>query len=75
MPSSKITSDMVLAWCDEHGLKFAPWEVHPADANNGPSPWPAGAAGAVSWPKAQKMRREIIAEIQAVQQNHGKPGV
>jgi hypothetical protein len=64
MPSLK-TDDRIRAWCDERGLKFAPHEVHPADADNGPSPWPAGAAGAVSWPKAQKMRQKIIAEIQA----------
>jgi len=66
MPSK--TDKMVQKWCDEHGLKFAPWEVHPAEADNGPSPWPVGAAGAVSWPKAQKLRRNIIAEIQVAQQ-------
>ena len=68
-------NDRIRAWCDERGLEFRPWEVHPAEADNGPSPWPVGAAGAVSWPKAQKMRRKIIAEIQAAQQIHGKPGV
>ena len=55
----------ILAWCDERGLTFKPWEIHPADANDGPSPWPVGSAGADSWPKAQKMRRKIIAELKA----------
>jgi hypothetical protein len=57
-------NDRIRVWCDERGLKFATYEIHPADANNGPSPWPAGAAGADSWPKAQKMRRKIIAELE-----------
>ena len=37
--------------------------VHPADADEGPSPWPAGCVGAESWPKAQQLRRKLIAEI------------
>ena len=55
----------IRAWCNERGLTFKPWEIHPADANDGPSPYPAGSGGGDSWPKAQKMRRKIIAELKA----------
>lgn len=57
--------DRIRAWCDEHGLKFKPWEVHPAEVDNGPSPWPAASGGGDSWPKAQKLRRKIIADLEA----------
>ena len=59
------TNEQIRAWCVERGLTFKPWEVHPADANGGPSPWGAGSAGAESWPKAQTLRRKIIAELKA----------
>ena len=59
------TNDRIRAWCDDRGLTFKPWEVHPAEVGTGPSPWPAGSAGAESWPKAQKLRRKILAEIRA----------
>jgi hypothetical protein len=39
------------------GLK--PWQVSPLDADDGPSPWPAGCAGADSWPRAQALRRQL----------------
>lgn len=61
-----MTSDLngkIRAWCEARGYRFKPWEVHPADANDGPSPWPEGTGGAASWPKAQKLRRKIIAEL------------
>jgi hypothetical protein len=56
-------NDLVRAWCEEHGLRFKPWEVHPADVSPGPSPWPANTAGGTSWPKAQALRRKIMAEL------------
>ena len=59
------TNERIRAWCDERGLKFKPWEIHPAAVRRGPSPWPAGCGGAESWPKAQKLRRKILAEIKA----------
>jgi hypothetical protein len=59
------TNARIHAWCNERGLTFKPWEIHPAEANDGPSPYPAGSAGGDSWPKAQKMRRKIIAELKA----------
>ena len=49
--------------CEERGMNFAPWECHPADANDGPCPWPVGCVGAESWPKAQALRRKLIAEF------------
>ncbi len=58
-------NDRIRAWCDDRGVTFCPWEVHPAEVNGGPSPWPAGTAGADSWPKAQKLRRKIIADLKA----------
>ena len=56
-------NDRIRAYCEAQGWKFKPWEVHPADADDGPSPWPAQSGGATSWPKAQKLRREIIATL------------
>jgi hypothetical protein len=50
--------------CAQRGWKFKPWEVHPADADDGPSPWSGNSAGAVSWPKAVKLRRRLIAELE-----------
>jgi hypothetical protein len=62
---TRSTDVKIRAWCDEHGLTFKPWEVHPADVDTGPSPWPAGTGGAESWPKAQRLRRKILADIRA----------
>jgi len=50
--------------CEERGYMFRPWETHPAEVNDGPSPWPHGTAGAMNWPKAQKLRRDLIAETE-----------
>ena len=58
-------ADRIRAWCEERGLSFKPWEVPPWDVDDGPSPWPPGTGGATSWPKAQKLRRKIIAELKA----------
>jgi hypothetical protein len=49
--------------CAARGLMFRPWEVPPWEVNDGPPPWPANSAGARSWPKAQALRRRLIAEI------------
>ncbi len=41
-------------------LQLRPWEVSPLEVDEGPSPWPApGSQGAVSWPKAQELRRRL----------------
>jgi hypothetical protein len=42
-------------------MQFAPYECPPWEADDGPSPWPAHTAGAESWPKAQALRRKLIA--------------
>jgi hypothetical protein len=48
---------------EARGLHFKPWEIPPWDVDDGPSPFPAGTAGAQSWSRAQKLRRRLIAEI------------
>jgi len=55
--------ERVRAECDRLGLRFRPWEIHPADVDDGPSPHPPGTAGAASWPHAQRRRRQLLAEI------------
>ena len=49
--------------CERRGWQFRPWEVHPADVDDGPSPWPPGTAGGLSWPKAQALRRQLLAVL------------
>jgi hypothetical protein len=47
-------------------LKFKPWEWPPVwDPDiEGPCIWSdSGCGGAIWWPKGQKIRRELIAEI------------
>ncbi len=44
-------------------LNLAPWETSPIEVRNGPSPWPAGSGGDDSWPKAQELRRELMAAV------------
>ncbi len=64
-----ITPEAVAAfkagdWLALHAaLRLHPWECNPLDANAGPSPWPPGCAGSISWPEAQRLRREIRREI------------
>jgi hypothetical protein len=53
----------IRAWCEARGYVFKPWEIPPWKANSGPSPWPEGSGGFEFWPKAQKLRRKIIAEL------------
>jgi hypothetical protein len=60
--------------CRKRGMAFKPWETHPADADEGPCPWPAGAVGAESWPKAQTLRRQLIAEIEGYSPSVGSDG-
>jgi hypothetical protein len=52
--------------CVAKGLHFKPHEGPPWQADNGPCPWPAQSAGGESWPKAQALRRMLIAEIERV---------
>ena len=57
-------NDQMRSLCQEKGWRFRPREVHPADADEGPPPWPPGSAGGISWPKARSLRRKLIAEIE-----------
>jgi hypothetical protein len=49
--------------CEKRGLTFKPWEVTPWDVDDGPSPWSSSSGGGTSWPKAQALRRKLIAEL------------
>jgi hypothetical protein len=51
--------------CERKGLHFQPHEIPPWDADEGPSPHPPASAGSLTWPMAQKLRRELIAELEA----------
>jgi hypothetical protein len=52
------------ALCKARGWTFSPHECPPWEADEGPSPWGADTAGSESWPKAQALRRKLIAEIE-----------
>ncbi len=56
--------ERIRALCAAKGYRFRPWEVHPAEVDAGPSPWLSGTAGETSWPKAQKLRRKLIDELE-----------
>ena len=51
--------------CTARGMTFRPHECPPWEADDGPSPWPPNSAGSESWPKAQQLRRRLIAELGA----------
>jgi hypothetical protein len=44
-------------------LGLGPWAVSPLEVHDGPSPWPDGSMGAMTWAGAQELRREILAAI------------
>ena len=54
------------ALCAAKGMHFSTHECPPWEADEGPSPWPPGTAGSDSWPKAQALRRMLIAEIEGM---------
>jgi hypothetical protein len=59
-------NDRIRALCEARGMTFKPWEIPPWDVpDTGPSPWPPTTGGSISWPKAQKLRRKLIAELKA----------
>lgn len=55
----------IRAYTERHGMNFKPWQIAPWDADDGPCPFPAGTAGAESWPQAQRLRRQIIKALKA----------
>lgn len=59
--------------CKARGLTFAPWEFPPPwhSEVEGPCPFPHYTAGAESWPKAQQLRRQFVAEIEAAAASPG----
>ena len=60
-------NERIKVLCEAKGYVFRPWEARPWDVDIGPSPWPAGTAGAASWPNAQALRMSLIAEIKGQQ--------
>jgi hypothetical protein len=56
------------ALCEEKGLTFKVWEILPwwvtEDEVN---PYPKTTGGYESFPKAQKLRRQLVAEIMAAE--------
>jgi hypothetical protein len=61
----KCLNERIEALCEARGLHFGPHEICPWEADDGPCPYSPGSAGALSWPLAQNLRRELIAEIEA----------
>ena len=61
----KLLNDRIRDLCEQRGLTFKPWEIAPWDVDGGASPWPPGTAGSASWPRAQALRRKLIAELKA----------
>jgi hypothetical protein len=59
----KLLNDRIRELCEKRGLRFRLWEIPPWQANFGPSPWPSQVGGGESWPKAQALRRKLIAEL------------
>lgn len=61
---TKDLNARIRALCAERGMKFKPWEITPWDVDEGECPYPPGNATCASWPKAQKLRRALIQEIE-----------
>ena len=59
----KDLNEKIRALCELRGMRFKPWEIHPADADCEESPYPRGTGGWRSWPKARLLRRSLIAEM------------
>ena len=57
--------EAVRAFCEKKGLKFKPWETTPEDAHEGEDPGPAGSMGERTFPAALRLRRRILAAIEA----------
>jgi hypothetical protein len=55
--------DRIRELCHRRGMTFRPWEVTPWEVNAGPCPWPQGDCWRETWPAAQALRRQLIAEL------------
>jgi hypothetical protein len=51
--------------CLKRGVTFRPWEVTPSEVHRGPCPGNPGTAAYETWPSAQRLRRQLIAELRA----------
>ena len=49
--------------CEKRGLTFKPWEVTPWDVDRSVAVVLRAAVAGRSWPKAQALRRRLIAEL------------
>jgi hypothetical protein len=61
----KCLNERIEDLCERKELHFGPHEIPPWEADDGPSPYPPMSAGSTTWPLAQRLRRELIAELEA----------
>jgi hypothetical protein len=67
-------NNKIRALCEAKGMTFKPWECPPWQAREGRVK-NDGTAWAESYPKAQALRRKLIAEIEeAARTPHQEPG-
>jgi hypothetical protein len=64
-PDDGDDDEAVRAFCERRGLRFKPWETTPWCAHEGEGPAPDGSMGARTWPEALRLRRRILAAIEA----------
>jgi len=50
--------------CEAREMRFAPWECHPADADEGASPWPPNTRWCGVLAKGACVTARLIAEIE-----------
>ena len=65
--ASGTLDQRIREYCEAHNMNFMPWEAPPWEVDDGPCPPPNGTAYRASWPKAQQLRRQIIAALAADQ--------
>lgn len=47
---------------ERKAMNLRPWEYAPSEVDDGPNPFPPGAAGHASWIQAQRWRAELKAK-------------
>lgn len=72
----RISAEAISAYIAEDfmrlhsALGLKPWETSPLDvSDDDESPHPPGAGGALSWPKAQELRRLLVAAVENLAPN------